>query len=410
MAFGPNAIRSMELIDPAIRKAFNTRATKNGAKEDEATWINFRCGLGEPDLIAKVQTTDHDKTGLSSVHRAHFIDELADLLPEEIAHFGKRLVGLATLDSGKMQLAFEDDTTAHADAVVGCDGVRSRVRQFLLDTKSPLEDLTFSGKYAYRGLISMGMAKEALGEYLSGNSQMYLGPEGHILTYPIAHGKVMNVIAFKNQDTPWEHESWVVKNQGDAFKRDFEGWGKPVQSILQLLDSPDQWALFDHQPARTYCQGRVAILGDAAHASTPHQGAGAGQAIEDALILGRLLGDVQTQGASDIPAAFRAYDAVRRPRSQKVVTTSRAAGLTYAFQGPDGGDVAGIQEELLQRFQWIWEEDMESQLAQATTMLRGERQVAVGTGRGLVWGWAAVWKQVLEDLVSRVLVFIRGSR
>jgi salicylate hydroxylase len=236
MAFGPNAIRSMELIDPAIRKAFTTRATKNGAKEDEETWINFRCGLGEPDLIAKVQTTDEDKTGLSSVHRAHFIDELADLIPEEIAHFGKRLIGLAQLDSGKIQLAFEDGTTAHADAVVGCDGVRSRVRQFLLDKKSPLEDLTFSGKYAYRGLIPMNKAKEALGDYLAGNSQMYLGPEGHILTYPIDHGKVMNVIAFKNQDTPWEIESWVVKSQGDAFKRDFEGWGKPVQSILQVQD------------------------------------------------------------------------------------------------------------------------------------------------------------------------------
>src|SRR5436190_23185499 len=94
MAFGPNAIRSMALIDPAIRAAFTSRATKNGAKEDEETWINFRCGLDEPKLIAKVQTTDQEKTGLSSVHRARFMDDLASLLPKDVAHFKKRLVNL----------------------------------------------------------------------------------------------------------------------------------------------------------------------------------------------------------------------------------------------------------------------------------------------------------------------------
>lgn len=238
IAFGPNAIRSMELIDPAIRRAFTSRATKNGAKEDEETWINFRCGIGQPDLIAKVQTTDQGKTGLSSVHRAHFMDELAALIPKEIAHFGKRLTGLEQLDSGMIQLAFEDGTTAQADAVVGCDGVRSKVRQILLDKKSALEDLMFSGKYAYRGLIPMTKAREALGDYLAGNSQMYLGPEGHILTYPIDHGRVMNVIAFKNQYTSWEHETWVLKSRDEEFKRDFEGWGKPVQSILKVRYSP----------------------------------------------------------------------------------------------------------------------------------------------------------------------------
>ncbi|KAH8585960.1 putative salicylate hydroxylase [Bisporella sp. PMI_857] len=406
IAFGPNAIRSMELIDPAIRTAFTSRATKNGAKEDEETWINFRCGVGEPDLIAKVQTSDEDKTGLSSVHRAHFMDELAALIPKNIGHFGKRLMGLEQLDSGKIQLAFEDGTTAHADAVVGCDGVRSRVRQILLDKKSPLEDLMFSGKYAYRGLIPMGMAKEALGDYLAGNSQMYLGPEGHILTYPIDHGRVMNVIAFKNQYTPWEHENWVLKGKGDEFKRDFEGWGKPVQSILELVDSPDMWALFDHRPASTYCKGRIAILGDAAHASTPHQGAGAGQAMEDALILGRLLGDKKTQSASDIPAAFEAYDAVRRPRSQKVVTTSRAAGLTYAFQGAAGCNVESIREELLQRYQWIWEEDMEKQAEQAKLILSGEKRA----GMGLALGRVSLWKKVIEDVGSRMLAFCQELR
>jgi salicylate hydroxylase len=172
------------------------------------------------------------------------------------------------------------------------------------------------------------------------------------------------------------------------------------------MDAPDIWALFDHKPAPTYYQGRIAILGDAAHASTPHQGAGAGQALEDAYILSTLLGDSMTQSASDIPTAFKAYDAIRRPRSQKVVSTSRACGLTYAFQGPAGDDVEKIGEELLQRYKWIWEEDMEKQAELAKAVLRAEKAGEAGiAGRR-----KNLWMTAVQDVVSRVLTFFRGIR
>jgi hypothetical protein len=96
IAFGPNAISAMTLIDPAIREAFRRLATKNGFEEETETWINFRCGLGEPTMIAKVRTGDQEKTGLSSVHRARFLDELAALIPKDISHFGKRLLSFQT--------------------------------------------------------------------------------------------------------------------------------------------------------------------------------------------------------------------------------------------------------------------------------------------------------------------------
>lgn len=190
IAFGPNAVQAMSLLDPAIRDAFRRLATKNGFEEEEETWINFRSGFGEPSVIAKVQTGDREKTGLSSVHRAHFLDELAALIPEEIAHFGKRLHKFETAASGQLNLEFEDGTTAQADALVGADGVRSRVRQLLLGGESVLDGLSFTGKYAYRGLIPMDKAREAIGDDLAMNSQMYLGKDGHVLTYPIDHGKL----------------------------------------------------------------------------------------------------------------------------------------------------------------------------------------------------------------------------
>ncbi|KAF7503734.1 hypothetical protein GJ744_003317 [Endocarpon pusillum] len=370
IAFGPNAISAMYLIDPAIRDAFRRLATKNGFDEEDETWINFRSGFGEPTMIAKVQTGNQEKTGLSSVHRARFLDELASLIPKEIAHFGKRLLSFQEEASGKLTLIFEDGETAFADVLVGADGVRSRVRQLLLGKESVLDGLSFTGKYAYRGLIAMDKAREAVGDELAMNSQMYLGKDGHVLTYPIDHGKTMNVVAFKNkEDGLWEHDHWVLKNKGEDMRRDFANWGTPVRSVLDLMVDADMWALFDMLPAPTYYKGNVVLVGDAAHASTPHQGAGAGQALEDAFILSMLLGDEKTRCAGDIPAALRAYDAIRRPRSQKVVSTSRAAGATYALQGQARDNLDQVGEELLQRYKWIWDEDMQVQAEHARELL-----------------------------------------
>ena len=134
------------------------------------------------------------------------------------------------------------------------------------------------------------------------------------------------------------------------------------------MEKPDVWALFDHPPAPTYYKGRLALLGDAAHASTPHQGAGAGQAIEDAFILSNLLGKVNS--ANEIEQALRAYDAVRRPRSQKVVTTSREAGAIYEFEDESlGTDLKRIKERLESRYNWIWNEDLPQQLKRAQDIM-----------------------------------------
>jgi salicylate hydroxylase len=135
------------------------------------------------------------------------------------------------------------------------------------------------------------------------------------------------------------------------------------------MEKPDVWALFDHPPAATYYKGRFALLGDAAHASTPHQGAGAGQAIEDAFVLSNLLGQVNS--VEEIEKAFHAYDAVRRPRSQKVVATSRDAAKVYQFEDEKlGTDLDLIKWALEMRYNWIWDEDLPTQLQKAEDIMR----------------------------------------
>lgn len=153
---------------------------------------------------------------------------------------------------------------------------------------------------------------------------------------------------------------------------DFSGYRKSIQDILSMMTKPPEiWALFDYPPASTYTKGRVCLLGDAAHGTTPHQGAGAGMAIEDALYLSTLLGMVGSGTGREISAAFSVYDQYQRPRTQKLVRTSRDAGLLYEMQlAGVGEDVEKIKDNLFQRMKWIWEENFEN-LDVAKDTLRG---------------------------------------
>ena len=102
----------------------------------------------------------------------------------------------------------------------------------------------------------------------------------------------------------------------------------------------------------------MVLLGDSAHASSPSQAAGAGQGLEDALILSRLLGLVQS--ADQLDAAFEVYDAIRRPRAQKVTQDSREVGIGYFLIHPDfGNDLQKITDDANRRLPLIWWYDLE---------------------------------------------------
>lgn len=132
------------------------------------------------------------------------------------------------------------------------------------------------------------------------------------------------------------------------------------------MTDASQWAIFEHPHIPTFAKSKVAILGDAAHASTPHQGAGAGQAIEDAHVLAELLADKRVTTPEHVAAAFQAYDAVRRERSQKVVTSSKEnmnlLCLCYEGIGDDGDK---LKETWQERFRWLWDIDIQGQAEKA---------------------------------------------
>lgn len=360
VGFGPNARQAMTLIDPRIKQGYERYETTSHDEVTKDVFLQFRMGMdgkgGTKGLKAgdMISAPGRPGKGMSMIHRARFLDELVKLVPEECVSFGKRVVAVEQV-LGTVRLGFEDGSVAEASAAVGCDGVRSHVRQSLFGKAS---DATFTGTYAYRGLLPMSKAIDLVGEKLARNFQAYLGYGGHVLTMPVELGAVMNVVAFHTAaDHTWEDQKWVLPMRQEEMDRDFADWGPDVRSILGLMEQPDIWALFDYGPIPHLWQGHVCLLGDAAHASTPHQGSGAGMALEDGYVLLSLLGRVRAAG--ELEMAFEVYDHVRRPRDMKLVETSRTCGEVYDFLGPEtGDDVRKIDDNLSRRYDWIWEEDV----------------------------------------------------
>jgi salicylate hydroxylase len=190
VSFTPNAVQAMDICGPGVYRAFDKVATRNGWKSKEKVWFDYLDGTrsGEEGKMeggfegrGRRQVPEfviRNDLGQNGVHRAHFLDELVKLVPDEIAVFGKRLVGIEEPEDveggGKLTMKFEDGTTAEADAVVGCDGIKSKVRAAMFGADSPVARPVYTHKYAYRALVPIEQAIEVLGEENAMNACMHV--------------------------------------------------------------------------------------------------------------------------------------------------------------------------------------------------------------------------------------------
>lgn len=381
VAFGPNAVRAMGLISPDILKGFKKHATGNENAERQNTWLSFRYGMESRngngkkygDLIAHLEGGNLgevlEKEGIttrSCIHRARFLEELAALVPEGAAKFGKKLMEVEDLQGGGVALRFTDGEEVVVDAVVGCDGVKSMTRPLVLGSDVVPK---FTGEYAYRALVPSHIARETLGDELALNGQLYVGYGGYIITYPVEHGKFINIAATRQKrDLNWDEENWIISSTKEDMAEDYKGWGHNIIELISRFEFRDKWAFFDLPHSQMYYRGRLCLVGDSAHASTPHLGAGAGMAFEDAYILSNLLGTVKDSG--EVENAFRCFDAVRRGRSQNVIMASRKSGKANCFEGEGIRDnLEMLEPDIEARYRWVWDFDLEATLMKAKKML-----------------------------------------
>jgi len=311
----PNAVRHLERVGlgPAVERW--------GARVGPGSRYFRHDGAS----IASVQVTDAAGwNACFGMHRADLVDLLAANLPAGIVHTGHRAVGFEQ-DGDRARVKFAGGATAEADVVVGADGIHSELRPYVFPPSKPV----FHGTISYRGLVP----RERLPDWPMDRWQMWAGPSKHFLVFPVRHGTMVNYVGFVPTNEEMK-ESWSAPGDPDVLRREFEGWDSRIGEVLKQVDKTFRWALYDREPLPTWTNGRLTLLGDAAHPMLPHLGQGANQSIEDGMALATILAQVD---AAAVPASLLAYERLRRERVAEVQLGARKHGLRVDSASDDLG-------------------------------------------------------------------------
>jgi salicylate hydroxylase len=279
------------------------------------------------------------------VHRADLLNILASGLDPARLHLNHRLAAIEERQSG-ITLSFANGVTRQADVVIGADGVHSFIRRALYGDDNP----TYTGQSVWRSLLKGGDVPPEVLEP-SGSTQWW-GPGCHLVSYYLRGREVVNVVTQDDTDQ-WVEEGWSIPGVPDEMRASFPSPEPRLKTLLSLVTQCSRWGLFTRPLTTNWGQGRIQLIGDAAHAMLPNAGQGAAQSFEDAYTLGRWL-DAER---SDPVSAFRNFRRIRIPRVHGVQLSSLAAARMKHMRDRDvqkdrlakGGGNVGLG--------WIWEYD-----------------------------------------------------
>ena len=267
----------------------------------------------------------------ATLHRADLHSMLLDsvrLRPEVKLHLNSPVTGYTDTPEG-VQLAWADGYSVEGDALIGADGLWSQVR---LQT---LEDHVAqpTGHLAYRALVRQSDLPKSL---RSQQVSVWLGPDMHLVSYPVRGGEWLNVVMFTQGQVPDDHQDWDHAGLRDNVLTATAGHCAELTALVEAVPAWRLWALCDRPPVASAAQmalGRVALLGDAAHPMPPYLAQGAGMAIEDAAELGRCLAGV-VKPVADVPLALRRYALNRWQRNARVQARAVRNGQIFHATGP----------------------------------------------------------------------------
>jgi salicylate hydroxylase len=264
---------------------------------------------------------------------------------------GKKCIGFTQSATG-VEITFEDYTQASGDMLVGADGVHSVIRTQGFASPTP----AFTGMICWRGVARMSDLPEELRTHAGTN---WVGQGGHIVTYAVQRGEIMN-FAGTVERQGWQTECWSATGSTEECHADFEGWHSSVHAMIDALDQPYKLALVGRKPLKTWQNGRVILLGDAAHPTLPFLAHGSIMALEDGFILARCL----ELAGSDVEQALKRFEATRIKRCNAIVDGS--AENAARFHNPLLADpVSAVRyldeqwtpEKVRQRYDWLFEYD-----------------------------------------------------
>ena len=208
----------------------------------------------------------------------------------------------------------------HGDALIGADGLWSRIRDSVVGDGKP----RVSGHIAYRAVLK----REDVPAHLwSDDVVLWGGEKTHLVHYPLRRGELFNLVAVFHSDK--YDEGWNTFGDPAELDQRFAQAVPQVRELLAKIETWKMWVLCDREPVRNWTDRRVTLLGDAAHPMLQYLAQGAGQAIEDAVVLGAALRHAQ----GELEPAFQRYQQARYLRTGRVQLTARFYGDIYHASG-----------------------------------------------------------------------------
>lgn len=272
------------------------------------------------------------------------------LKPDAI-HLGAKAVSCVQHPDG-VELIFEDGTSRKGTALIGADGVHSKIRHAVFGTSSA----EFTGCVAWRGLIPREKLPTQFGTRVGAN---WIGPGAHVIHYPLRGGEFVNFVGIVER-SDWQVESWTERGTVEECLADFQNWNADVQTLIRGMDRPYKWALLSRPPMPSFSKGRVTLLGDACHPTLPFLAQGACMALEDAIVLARCI----EARKDNVEQALRQYETLRSERTAQIVRGSAANAAR--FHNPQLADPVGAahyvdtewsEARVRERYGWLFEYD-----------------------------------------------------
>jgi 3-hydroxybenzoate 6-monooxygenase len=223
-------------------------------------------------------------------------------------------------DADRVTVTLANGETVQGAALIGADGLWSKIREAIVGDGKP----RVSGHIAYRAVLK----REDVPAHLwCDDVQLWGGEKTHLVTYPLRRGELFNLVAVFHSDK--YEEGWNTFGDTAELAERFQDAHPTVKELLSKIETWKMWVLCDREPVKNWSQGKVTLLGDAAHPMLQYLAQGAGQAIEDAVVLGEALKHCQ----GDFAKAFLKYQEKRYLRTGRVQLTARFYGDIYHASG-----------------------------------------------------------------------------